>query len=86
MKKYYERQAGEWKGILVISSGRDYFAAGKYENKAYDQTPEKDFLQALQNVYNSLKEEQEVYKYLYHLVVLRGKDLAKAITYPSLRS
>lgn len=84
IKEYCGRQANQWKGILILSSGRDYFVAGMYENKAYEETPTKDFLEALEKIHESLKQEQANYKYLNYLIILRDKDLSKAITYPNL--
>jgi len=84
IKSFCQTEADMWKRILIVSSGRDYFATGRYENKAYDQTPERDFRQALEQLWSRLRQEPADYRYLDHLVVTRGKDLAKAITYPSL--
>ena len=84
IKSFCQTEADMWKGTLIVSSGRDYFVMGRYENKAYDQTPERDFRQALEQLWSRLRQEPADYRYLYHLVVTRGKDLAKAITYPSL--
>lgn len=79
--EFCERQNDTLRGILFISDGRSYFAAGKYENKDYEQTHQEDFANALQRVWQSLKTERRD-TYLHHLVIARGKDLAKAIVYP----
>lgn len=84
IKSFCQTEADKWKGILIVSSGRDYFVMGRYENKAYDQTPESDSRAALEQLWSRLGQEPTDYRYLHHLVVTRGKDLAKTITYPSL--
>jgi len=84
IKEYCEREAGTWRGVLIVSSGRDYFAMGKYENKAYDQTPEKDFLEALEEVWERFKEKQKD-EFLHRIVIIRGKDLRKAVICPSFK-
>lgn len=80
---FCQRGTDKWKGVLIISSGRDYFVMGKYENKEYEDTPKKDFLAALTKIW---KEREGQAGYLHHIVITRGKDLAKAIIYPSFSS
>lgn len=84
IKRFCQGRTGMWKGILIISSGRDYFVMNRYENKAYHQSPEKDFRQALDQAWQSLSQGEADYGYLHHLVITRGKDLAKAIIHPNL--
>jgi len=81
LKEFCQTEDDNWRGIIFISSGRDYFAARKYENKAYEQTPKEDFSSALEQLWQHLKGEQRD-KYLHHLVITRGKDLRKAIVSP----
>lgn len=85
LREFCQTNNGTWKGILFISSGRDYFAARKYENKAYEITPKEDFYEALEQVWQNIKAEQKD-KYLHHLVITRGKDLAKAIVSPAFEA
>ncbi|MBM2831562.1 MAG: hypothetical protein HW414_614 [Dehalococcoidia bacterium] len=80
--EFCRRETGKWKGILFISDGRGYFPARKYENKAYDQTPERDFFDVLKEIWESAKQEQEYYRYLDCVAITRGKNLDKVIRYP----
>ena len=81
LKEFCQIADDNWRGIIFISSGRDYFVAHRYENKAYEQTPTKDFDSALEQLWQHLKGEQRD-KHLHHLVITRGKDLRKAIVSP----
>lgn len=83
IKEFCQAQTGSWKGILLISSGRDYFVMQRYENKSYEITPKKDFFDACEQVWQTLKAEGKD-NYLHHLVITKGKDLGKAIIYPEL--
>lgn len=70
-----------WKGVLLISSGRDYFIARRYENKGYEDVRVDDFIDALEQIWKFIKAEGRD-KYLHHLVITRGKDLKKVVIYP----
>lgn len=76
-------QGGIWKGMLIISTGRDYFVLNEYARTEFEITPSA-VKEALEQVWNSLKKVREDYKCLHHIVVTMGKDLRKAITYPRL--
>jgi len=75
----------DMEGVLFISSGRDYFAMSNYENKNYEITPTQDFLDALTEMWRSPKQE-DLKDYISRIVITRGKDLKKAIVYPSLNN
>jgi hypothetical protein len=81
IKEFCQAKDGAWRGILFMSSGRDYFAMRRYENKGYEQTPKGDFYEALGQIWQYLKGQQRD-KYLHHLVITRGKDLGRAIISP----
>lgn len=80
MKSFCQERNGLWKGILFISSGRDFFAMCKYENKEYEITPTKDFRAAIEKVW---EEREGQANYIHHIVITRGKDLNRAIICPS---
>lgn len=83
IREFCQRQVGVWKGILIISNGRDYFAAGRYENKLYELQP-STVARVVTQLWKTLKESEINYKYLHHIVITMGKDLRKAIIYPKL--
>ena len=83
IKEFCQAKGGACRGILFISSGRDYFAMRRYENKEYEQTPKRDFYEALRQIWQYLQGQQKD-KYLHHLVITRGKDSEKAIISPDL--
>jgi len=82
IRGFCQRSVCVWKGILVISNGRDYFVAGRYENKLYELQP-STVCKTLKKVWKLLKEEQK-YECLHHILITMGKDLGKAIIYPEL--
>ena len=82
VKAFCQRQGGVWKGILVISNGRDYFVACRYENKLYELQP-STVHEILKQEWKLLKEGRE-YECLHHILITIGKDLSKAIIYPEL--
>jgi hypothetical protein len=82
IRKFCQRQAGVWKGMLAISNGRDYFVANRYENKLYELEP-PTVRRILEQEWELLKEGQE-YECLHHILITMGKDLAKATIYPEL--
>jgi len=73
------------KGVIIISSGRDYFVMGKYENKEYEITPNEDFITALKTTWKLIEQEGRS-DYLNHIVITRGKNLNNAIVYPNFRN
>lgn len=83
LKEFYESDGSIWKVVLFISSGRDYFAARRYENKSYEITSPHTIYHAIGQVWQSLREEKRN-QYLHHLVITRGKDLGKAIVSPAI--
>ena len=83
MNDFCQKKGGGWKGIIFISSGRDYFLMGKYENKKYEITPNKDFQAALAEIWKELKGQAS---WLSQIVITRGKDLTKAIMFPGAKA
>ncbi|GEM_PF-3305492 len=83
MRDFCQERGGIWKGIIFISSGRDYFVMGKYENKEYENTPNGDFQTALVEISEDLKSQDGC---ISSIVITRGKDLTKAIIFPSLKT
>ena len=81
LSDYLKKNNNSWKGILFVSSGKDYFNMCRYENKGYDDVCKNDFLEALQKVWQSIAGEQRN-KYLHHIIITRGRDLGKAIISP----
>jgi len=81
IKEFCQVKGSAWRGILFMSSGRDYFVMRRYENKGYEQTPKKDFYEALGQIRQYLREQQRD-KCLHHLVITRDKDLGKAVISP----
>jgi len=55
----------------------------KYARTEFEITPNA-VQDALKQVWNLMKEEREDYKCLNHIVIAMGKDLGKAIIYPTL--
>jgi len=82
MRDFCLTKTGNWKGLLFLSSGRDYFVAGRFENQNFEITPKRDFLEALGRVRRCLINEDRV-NYLHYWVITRGKDLQKAIVFPN---
>lgn len=82
IKEFCQRETGVWKGMLIISNGRDYFVAGRYENKLYELQP-RTVAQVLKQEWESLKQWQE-YECLHHIVITMGKDIDKVIIHPNL--
>ena len=82
VREFCQRQNGAWKGILVISNGRDYFAASTYENKLYELEP-STIRRILKQEWKSL-EEGKRHECLHHILITMGKDLKKAAIYPEL--
>jgi hypothetical protein len=82
VREFCQRQGDVWRGILVISNGRDYFVVCRYENKLYEIQP-STVHKILKQEWKSLKEGQE-YECLHHILITMGKDLSKAIIYPEL--
>jgi hypothetical protein len=82
IREFCQRQFRDWKGILIISNGRDYFVAGRYENKLYELQP-GTVAQVLKQEWESLKQGQGC-ECLHHIAITMGKHADKAIIYPSL--
>lgn len=83
IKRFCQRQGSEWKGVLVISNGRDYFVMGRFENNLFELMP-KTVSKVLEQVWQSLKKSNELYDYLHHILITMGKDSRKAIIHPRL--
>lgn len=84
IKAYCDTHAGNWKGILIISAGWDYFLHSDQANRPI-RFFGKTTLRVLKKKWRFWQERHKpIYPYLHHVVIVMGKDLAKAITYPSL--
>lgn len=81
LSEFLEDKDNSWKGVLLISSGQDYFIVRRYENKGYEDANVNDFIDALEQIWKFMKAEGRD-KYLHHLVITRGKDLKKVVIYP----
>ena len=79
---FYKRKTGKWGGILVISNGRDYFVAGRYEERNCELQP-RTVAAVLEQEWKSLKITLN-YTYLHHIVITMGKDVNKAVVDPRL--
>ncbi len=82
IKDFCQRQQGQWKGILLLSIGRDYFTANKYANNPFNLTPSST-LHALQAEWDSITQDTQ-YEYFKNAIITIGKDLDKVIVYPAL--
>jgi len=82
LRDFLKKSDSNWKGMLFISSGQDYFKMRRYENKGYDDVCENDFREALERVWQYIKGEQKD-KSLHYIVITRGKKLGNAIISPS---
>ena len=83
LKDFCQKTIGVKRGIIFISSCRDYFGYKKYENKLYGLRPPKVSV-VLNKEWRKRKEGQEYYKYLHHVVITTGRNVRNAITYPSM--
>ncbi len=83
LKGFCKTQDGNWKGIIVISTGRDYFVMNKYANTEFEMHP-NSVREALKNVWNLLNKEHGNFKYLQHIVITIDKDLSRTIIYPDI--
>jgi hypothetical protein len=82
VREFCQRQAGVWKGILVISNGRDYFVAPRYVNKLYELEPST--VRRILELEWKLLKEGHGYECLHHILITMGKNLEKATIYPEL--
>jgi len=83
IREFCLNSTGKWKGVLLVSNGRDYFVARRYGNKEYELQP-RTVGKVLTRVWKALHESKVQYEYLHHIVVTMGKDLEKAIAFPPL--
>jgi len=83
VEEFCQRHIGTCKGIIFISCGRDYFGNKKHENKLYGLQPAKVNV-VLNKEWRARKEGSESHKYLHHIVITTGRNVWKAIVYPSL--
>jgi len=81
IKEFCQNQHSLTKGILFISSGRDYFVANRYARNEFELSP-KAVKEALKHEWESIK-QHNTYENLHHIIVTICKDLKKAIIYPS---
>jgi hypothetical protein len=78
LENIYRTRFGVAKGIIFISSGRDYFGQRDYENSLYGLPPSK-LGGVLNRVWTSRKES---YKHLHHIVITTGRNVNNALVYP----
>lgn len=69
------------KGIIFISSGRDYFGHIKFENSLCGLQPSK-IKAVLNKEWTTRKSGGKSYKYLHHIVITTGRNVSNAIIYP----
>jgi len=72
------------KGIIFISSGRDYFGHIKFENSFYGLQPSK-IKAVLNKEWATRKSGEKSYKYLHHIVITTGRNVGNAIIYPNFK-
>ena len=82
IEEFCQRKIGTWKGVIFISSGCDYFRARKYENRLYG-LPLRIVTVLLNREWRARKEGQKSHEYLHHIVITMGRNIWKAIIYPS---
>lgn len=82
IKNFCQRESGIWKGILIISNGRDYFL-GRHENKLYELQTSTVPRVATQ-VWETLEESEIDYEYLHHIMITMSKYVEKAFIHPKL--
>jgi hypothetical protein len=83
IKEFCQFQGSLIKGILFISSGRDYFVMKKYAKTEFEMHPSA-VNEAIKQVWYLLKEDTSVYKYLHHVIITLSKDVEKTIIFPNL--
>ena len=81
LKNVSQTQFGIDKGIIFISSGRDYFGHKKYENSLYGLQQSKIHA-VLNKVWTTKKSSEKSYKYLHHIVITKGRNVENALVYP----
>jgi hypothetical protein len=79
VKQFCQLQNETYKGIIVISFGRDYFVT-EHSRNDLNWYP-NDIQKTIQKIY---QEQRNTLEYMNHIVVLPGKHLDKALTYPAL--
>jgi len=79
VSEFCKIKVNNWKGIVVISVGRDYFIS-KYARR--DMFLPKTLSNVIQTVFNNLKQTGN-YKYLQHLILVIGKYPNQIFTYPT---
>jgi len=85
VEEFCLKQSGVWKGIVIISVGRDYFVT-KYARRDLDMFPNR-IRETVKDVWNMLKENQKSsYQYLHHVAVILGKTLDKVLIHPEFVS
>ena len=83
IEQFCRTHVGVNKGIIFISSGRDYFGNKKYESKLYGLKLTKVIF-ALNKEWQTRKKDQKSYQYLHHIVITTGRNVRNAIVYPRL--
>jgi len=83
IKDFSKIQGSDWRGMLFISTGRDYFVMNKYARAEFEMH-RNAVEEALKRVWDLFQEEREDFRYLHHTVIMIGKDLGKTIMYPEL--
>lgn len=83
VKEFCQRQVPTYKGMLIITNGRDYFVT-RYARRDMDMIPEAVYA-ALQKAWSTLMQENcGASEHLHHVIVVLGKAPDKVLTYPPL--
>jgi len=77
----YRTCFGVDKGIIFISSGRDYFGHIKLENSLYGLQPNK-IHGVLNSAWTARKPGNKSRKYLHHIVITKGRAVENSVVYP----
>jgi len=82
--KYCQTNIGEHVGILFLSTSRDYFGNKQLENSVYGLNTNK-LNTILNKEFVRRQQEGDKYRFLNHLVVTTGRNIRKAVIYPSIK-
>jgi hypothetical protein len=77
----YRTCFGVHKGLIFISSGRDYFGHRRYENSLYGLKP-TTIHGVLNSAWATRKSGTKNYKHLHHIVVTKGRAVENSVVYP----
>jgi hypothetical protein len=80
IKIFCNKFGGNYRGIIVVSAGRDYFISNEYVNNVMNMLPESVRI-VLEQEWGAIGQGRE---YLNHLVMILGKKPSDVIVYPSI--